>query len=53
MLSITKCKRDIHEYVTDREIIIDAPPMPSGMLLNTPSQTRSKIVSTLPGQGYL
>ncbi|XP_053395461.1 protein expanded-like [Mercenaria mercenaria] len=33
----------------DREIIIDTPPMPSGMLLNTPSQTRSKIVSTLPG----
>ncbi|KAL4237397.1 FERM domain-containing protein 6 [Mactra antiquata] len=33
----------------DREIIIDSPPMPSGMLLNTPSQTRSKYVSTLPG----
>ena len=28
-----------------REIIIDGPPM----LLNTPSQTRSSLVSTLPG----
>lgn len=37
-------------YVSDREIIIDSPPMPSGMLLNTPSQTRSKYVSTLPGK---
>lgn len=31
-----------------REIMIDAPPI-SSMLLSTPSQTRSRIVSTLPG----
>lgn len=32
---------------TCREIIIDSPPLP--MLLNTPSQTRTKLMSTLPG----